>query len=116
MLHSFKNCLSIAALCFAVAVVSADEGEENRPAKTVPDEAIAYKTVEKSDGSADELDLNVFYPPGYQTTGKLPALRSSSVADGTVAVPRSSIHIASTLPVAAWWPSRLSIEPNSHMM
>ena len=74
MSHSSKSSLFIAALLFAVTVASADEGEKKRPTKNVPDQVVAYKTVEKSDGSSDELDLNIFHPPGYQVTGRRPCI------------------------------------------
>ena len=35
---------------------------------------VAYKTVENADGSADELDLNIFRPPGDQAEGNLPCV------------------------------------------
>ncbi len=74
MSHLTRSLLSMAALLLAVTVVSANEREEKLPTKNVPDQVVAYKTVENSDGSSDELDLNTFHPPGYQVTGKFPCI------------------------------------------
>ncbi|TWT92649.1 alpha/beta hydrolase [Neorhodopirellula pilleata] len=43
-------------------------------ASYTPDEVIAYRTVEKADGTSDDLDLNMFYPPGHKASDKTPCI------------------------------------------
>ena len=74
MPHSSIISLTFVALCslpsFAMA---ADKGKPVK-ASYVPDEVVAYKTVEKADGTTDELDLNVFKPAGHKASDKTPCI------------------------------------------
>ena len=71
MPHLSLVSVAFFALCslhsFAMAA------EKSKPVY-VPDEVIAYKTVEKADGTSDELDLNVFQPAGHKASDKTPCI------------------------------------------
>lgn len=63
----------IVLLSVSSSVSTADERTAKKR-RNVPDQVVAYKTVPQADGTTDELDLHIFHPPGYQTTGKLPCV------------------------------------------
>ncbi|TWT84223.1 Carboxylesterase NlhH [Planctomycetes bacterium CA13] len=70
-MFSPRRVVLSATIVLSVATCIARADDNIKPA---PDAIIAYKTVEQADGSSDELDLNVFHPPGYQATGKIPCI------------------------------------------
>ena len=63
--------LTFIMLASLATVVSA---ADKREGKHVPDEVVAYRTVQQADGSSGKLHLNVFNPPGHGASGNAPCI------------------------------------------
>ncbi|MEZ6127913.1 MAG: alpha/beta hydrolase fold domain-containing protein [Planctomycetaceae bacterium] len=66
-----RSMTAMFAVLQSISMTVHGTADEKKPASPfVPDDVVAYRTVDTPDGESDDLVLNIFQPPGHQKTDK----------------------------------------------